>query len=606
MQVQTHIPTSWFNWAFSSIVNCGISIPPFETSYKKDKFFFTKRDGLTEVFQADADIVQIFAYSNIIYFYDTAKNVYKWTKTWDDYNIAKIYTATNAEADNVTLWEEDFDGSEMSQQIFSIPYVVDKVSTATVDWVATVSGVWEEPYLVVNEDTFTSADLGRYVYIPDTSENAKYQIREILEVESATKVLLNFSFYNVPSDWDTVEIYDRVWDTIVFNNLRKSDNDVLTFDLDDDKYFRHYWGRQTFLYDWKLWILNNYWTSLGWSLWTGENEILDPATVLWFVKDNKAQKIISAVPYAWNVVLFYDNKVSAVWRVWEWSDWEPIYTLRDVLQWIGIKTVESFDIREWGLYFLSANNRFYGLALESIDERTLQGRVKNQWFVIQELLDKYSDWDNYYIYSDSAWLNILIAYADKTYVLKYLQDYEWWAEHRYNKKLKKYFKNYLGKEVMIYWDKLAEKWGEDDIWEEIEQYVEVTWPDEVYGNMFVLHFIKLMLWYYWEKTDCNIRVETSNWIYEWYLEHSASGSQWVSYQEEDWSLGNNSLGYWVLWWWEDISVWNTTLLGLKLRAWWVYYKIKIGNKDNNALNIWLIQTLYSPANTLTVPKWNYI
>lgn len=612
----TIIPSVWFNAKFSEIENFDISQRPYEFWFRKDEFFLIKREWIytnettwgTPLWRCEWNIVWWVLYNDTIYVYDDLKKVYKFYNNWGAYALLKIYNNT----DTLSLYTTDINWQTVKQKAYILPYISWLEKTFTVDWINTTNNDWSwNVVLSVNEaNTFASWDVWKCIYIK-TSTLAQFQIRQISQYVTATKVYLSEMFYQVPANWDTWELYTEIYDMVVFNNLRKTVETVLCIDTKSahTSSLRYLAGNDSALFEWRLWLLNQYWTSIWGSLATWEYEILDPLAVIWTSKDNKWESIKHIEVFQRYILCFYNNNISAIWKLWNDTNGDPIFTITNILSWVSTFWVYSFIVKDWTPYFFANNKKIYTLWITAVSEWVLQWTLQDQWNVIQEGLNLIESTDEVRLYSDEKWLWIIIKWTSGTRIFKYYSNYQWWLLHTYTVLFSTNIFKINWKEYFWIWKDICWYWWAEDLWNAINQKLVVTWPTQEYWSIFKLLQIKLLLWYYTNLTDFDCTLELWQEPFKMIITKNATWMDYVTWNNQaatDTTLWSNVLWYLILGW-ENPSEANLSkiwLVWLRIWKWWIYYKITLTNKDNKNLNIWMIDVQYVPQNPYLVPVRN--
>lgn len=617
MLVDSFIPIVWFNSVFSYLKNFEVKQSPIEEGTKSDKFFFTKRDWFysektnTGIYKWELEwnFVGKEVFNDIAYIRDDLWKVYSYEKDTNGlYVLTKIY-------DNpVWLWvyTKDTKWNLVPQRCKKIQYITWFKKSWTV--LSSTNFWWggTDVELIVNEpNTFDISDVGSYIYIPySASSDFRFQIRVIIDVVNDTTVHLSEQFYNEPTVWTPWETYDTIWDVIVFNNLKYTNDQVLTYDVENNAFhLRSLWWKDIAVYDGRYWSLTLEWTAVGWSVLTWEYEIIDPTTVRWNNVGSRWEKILSIESYKTYLLLFYKTSIAVVRQIWQDSSSNPIYNYNEILWWVGLFSANSYVIKEWWLYIFTQDKTFNWLDIKPQSTNIIEGILSPQWSIIQKQLNSITSSDYVECFSYDVGVGVYASNDFWTKFFKYTLEYKGRYYHESYKKINNYYKKLYSDNVLWYDKYVCLEWWNVDFDANIDQEVQIKWPWQTYWDAFTILQIKFLLWFYNDEMDFELELDLWWEKFIWYVYDDA---KWISYirwqniASANGALSQVPLQYMVLWWINSIkeNIWRIWLIWLRVWKSWVYYKLTVKNKDNKHFNFGSIMVQYKQWNPLVVPIKN--
>lgn len=606
------IAQKWFNSIFSELINYNLVQSPYEDWFLPETATLKKRPGLftdqwvwgTYNWQAHWTLMWKIIVWWVMFCRDNLCNVYRFEKVLWEYVMTLVYDNTLWP---LTLFSTSSYLTTVKQKALKVPYLSWKVKSWTADKVLSTNDDWSwNTILFVNEDlTFSSASVWQYIYFTDSaSTKAKYQIRQITQYLTAKSVVLSSMFYSDPSDWavnEPWETYATIGDVVVFNNLRTSAWLVLCLAVSDNEAtYRNLWWNDIEIFEWRLWQISWYWTSVWWSIGSWEYEILDPTTVLWWSTTLMWQKMDSFVLVKNYLLVNQENSISVVWQIWQDALLTPIYTMNNISWWDSAFWYDSI-FYEWGLYFYWKNKIFKWWDVVATSTNIIELQSKNQWIIINKFLKWIWLLDYVRCYELGDW-SIIIQYTDlstKTTILKYDPTYEWWLPWEYNLVIKDKFEPFYEDFIVCVWDKVCLMAWTDDLWWDISTKCVVTGSKQIRNSIFSLKKFKITLWYYSNVVWFKATIEIWRDVFRSIIKKDAN---WVSYLTRQniwawwWTLWSVPLWLMNLWWVNSVDSYiaRQWLIGIPIWKKCTYYKLTLENIDNYDLNIsgitWLVET----------------
>lgn len=618
MLQEDFIAQKWFNSIFSEIENYELVQNPTEEGFLWNTATYKKRDGLfTDQWQwweynwsTDSDIQWKVIKWWIAFFWDYDCNVYRFEKSSDSYEMTKVYDAST----DVVLKDKDMYGNNIKQKAIVVPYLCDFVNWWTADSVLSTNDDWNgNVKLVVQESAIFSSDsVWQYIYFTnDASDKARYQIRQIVEFIDDQTVFLNEQFYAEPSTRDTNEkweTYETIDDVSVFNNIRNSKNLVLCLSLkSNEAHFRNLWGNDIEIFEWRFWYINGYWSSVWWSFWTWEYELLDPTTVLWSSIDSRWQKMNSLVLTKNYLLVNQETSISVVWQIAATDQQAPIYNLNSIINWDSAFWYDSIHYK-WWLYYIWKDRLLEWWDIVAVSTNLIYWETKNQWIIIQKYLNEILPDTYVRTYDYGRWIIIQYVKDWKTTMLVYDSIYEWWLPWKYNMEIYDKFDFFYWDLVIWVWNKICLKKWNNDLWENISVKCVVTWSKNFINSLFSVKKIKLSLWYYENVVNFKIRLDLWYSVFEWKIEKDANWIDYLVRQNMIWWINTlwwTPLWIWILWWWvPSVNISKIWLIWIPIWKKCSYYKLTLENIDNYDLNIVWISVMTEWGNPYITPHIN--
>lgn len=615
MLIDNFIPALWFNNNFSYLKNFEVAQWPHEEWVRMGRFFFIKKPWFYTEYdsawnplrQLTGNFVWKYIVNDIMYVWDDLCYVYTFQKNVSNqYELVEIYNNPDA----LNIYTQDLQSNFVQQRSLQIQYLTENLSSWTVASATNTGGWGTDTELVVNEaGTFNITDVWKFVYF--TSWDWVFQIRQILVVVDAVTVWLNEAFYVIPSAWDNWETYDRYDDVIVFNNLKHADWRVLTYEVTTgDFHLRFLWWKDIAIYDGRFWILNEHWAAVWWSVLTWEYEIPDLTTARWDIVDKRWEKILSIQPYKTYLVLFYKTSIAIVWQIGQDASWNPIYNYNEIVSWVWIFSPTCYTLKEWSLYIFTRDKSFVWLEIKPQSTNIIEWVLIPQADIIQGQLNNIKTTDYVECFSYDVWVGVFHSNPTiGTRIHKYTTEYKWRYYHESLVELKNYFWKLYDDKFICAERFVCIEWWESDLWNNIEQEVQVIWPWENYWNVFTILQIKILLWFYENIMDFEIELDLGGEKFIWTIYDKA---KWIAYIKRQnmasasWALWTLPLSFTVLWGINSLKdkISRIWLMWLRVGKSWVYYKVTIRNKDNKNFNFWSIMVQMKEGNPLTVPLGN--
>ena len=621
----------WFNDTVSLIQNFKLTQPPHEAWFSimqkaaiKRPWIYSKIDKITGQYvrSLTGDYAGHIVLDDIAYAWDKLWNVYTLKEWLVDYDIVKIFNNATPSHD---FYEVDTNGEAVKQNATVIDYLSWYLTQATVATGTTNSNASGDVVLKVSTATFTPSSVGNYIYFPVWSiDDFRYQIRQIIQYVSATEVYLNEMLYwdHIASPtlpvWQVVEIYSSIDKNVVFNNIKDSSQNVLTYDINWNAfYMRSLWGKDVCVFDGKYRSLSLSSTSVSWSLSTWEFEIIDIDLVFWAKTGNIWENIVSMTPYENYIVVFYNSRISVIWKIAIDSDKKPIYNLNEIHSWFSAEWCDQVEVDIEALYFYSKRKSdLFRLEINADNNSTIKWKPISQGTKIKYLMKNKDEWfdirrfDHVNVFSDNDSVYILADKWVTSIMYEYNKEVKWRLTHKFSQSIRQYHTLFYD-ELLMWCNNLLcfRKWS-DDLWNNIEQKIVITGPKQWMWIWMTVLKVKMLLAYYW--TPLWFEITQEIW-WSVYLNEMSWDDAWVEYVNKQniaassWALGTLPLWYSILWannlkdkisklWLVWFDVWKS----------WVYYVYTITNTDKDDLNIYSISVLFKQDNPATTPTNNNI
>lgn len=613
------IVQKWFNSTHSELENRELVQNPTEEGFlwqtatlKKRPGLFTDQDVSWDYTRStDSQIMGKVVRDGNMFFWDDECNVYNFTRSSDSYELEKVYNAST----DVVLKDKDMYWNDIKQKAIVVPYLCDYVNGWTADKVSSTNDDGNgNVKLVVNESAvFSSDSVWDYIYFnQDASSNARWQIRQIVEFIDDQTVFLNEQFYSETSTWEvneSWETYNTIDDVAVFNNIRNKDNLVLCIWVNNyESSFRNLWGNDIEIFEWRFRYINWYGSSVGWSVGSGEYEILDPSTILGASIDARWQKMNSLLLTKNYLLVNMDTSIHVVWQIAATDTSDPIYNLNSIINGDSAFYPESIFSKGW-LYYISKDRTLESGDIIAVSSNIIYGETKNQWVVVQKYLDEINPDTYVRVYDYWRWMIIQYVNNSSTTMLMYDNIYEWWMVWKYNEAIRDKFDFYYWDMVIWVGNKVCLRKWNSDLWQDIRTKYVVTWSKNFVNSMFSLKKIKISLWYYSNVIKFKIRLDLWYAVFEGRVEKDA---KWVEYLTRQnlaanwdtmWSIpiGFNTLG------WDNslnhfiAKIW---LIGIPIGKKCTYYKLTLENLENFDLNIVGLSVMTEWWNPYVTPACN--
>lgn len=627
------IPQAWLNSIFSELWNYEMVpnsvdewFPSEFWTLKKRAWLFTDR-GVDNVFnrQMKANGAGKLINGGVAYFWDQDCNVYMFERVSNAYVMTEVFTNPSfGDPWHLTRFNQDSYGKRVKQRALVLPYVwwlvngwtADKVNSTNDDGSGNV-------VLAVNEaaifDPVTS--LWQYIYFtPQATDAARYQIRQIVQVINDQTVYLSEQFYGDPVDWDTAEpgqTYANIDSIVVFNNIRDENWLVLCMSLDGTEFtYRNLGWNDIELFEGRFWQISSYWTSVAWSIATGEYEIIDPSTVRWGSNNARWQKMDSLMVAKNYLVINMEAGISVIWQFAEDPNtglW--IYNMTSIMNGDSGFWPDALFYK-WWFYYVGKDRFFEGGDIVPTSDSIIELQVKNQWLTIDRYLTAIDNAD--YVRSYDFWRWIVVQYVKEwqTVMLVYDNIYKGWLPWWYNMEIYDKFELFYWDLLIIAWDKICIKGWNKDIDESISVKCVITGSKQIKNSIISLKKIKLSLGYF-DNVVHNFKISVDIWkaVFEGKIKKDSS---WVAYlNRQNIAAWWSSLGSGPIWFnllgWGNAEGWPHNVATFIAKMWligipiWMkctYYKITFENLENYDLNIQWITVLLESGNPYITPLEN--
>lgn len=662
MLQEDFIPQKWFNSIFSELNNYELVQYPTERDWffsetataKKRDWLYTEQDlEWNYVWKTDAEIKWKIIVGWVMFLWDKNCNVYRFEKDSWNYTLTKIFSNVfgniwledwsslyaedmswqfsleNSDSD-IRLFEYDMYGRRVKQKALCISYLNKLNKEFTVDKTASTNDDWNWNTIIAANEAWIFTDwstpwdenmLAYYVYFPSSSSSqVRWQIRQIVEIpswENWKQAYLSQMFYSEPTDWlvdEPCEVYEWIEDVIVFNNIRNSAGQVLTLWISNSEaHFRDLGWIDIEMFEWRLWMINSYATSVWASLASWEYEMLDPNTVRGSSIDSRWQKMDSLVLIKNYLLVNMENSMSVIWKMAvDDNEVDPIYNINSIINGESAITPDAIFFKSW-LYFVNTDTMFEWGDVVAVSSNMIYWETTNQWAIVQTWLDKISYWD--YVRAYWIWRMRIIQYIidGKTQMLVYDDLYEWWMPRDYPMEIYDKFEKFYDERVIWVWDKICFKRWDSDLWETIKCKVTIIGSKNYINSLFSIKKIKIWLWFYDNIQHFKIKLDLWYTVYEWHIQKDA---EWVEYltwsniawQQWDWLW---VMPVWIVpfgWWdvesWLVSYIWKIWLIWVPIGKKCDYYKITLENLNNDNLNLTGISVLTEWWNTYITPANN--
>jgi len=624
MLPEDYIPQKWLNSIFSELLNYELVQNPYEEWFLWAEATLRKREWLftdqwvwwVYNWETKADIMGKIIVWWVAFIWDKDCNVYRFEKILGIYTLTEVFTnPASPDPGHLTLFTINAYLEEVKQRALKLPYLSTLKKSWTADKVNSTNDDWNwNVVLAVNEAaTFSSADVWRYIYFTNSASTAaKYQIRQIVQFKDAKTVYLWQQFYSDPATRaasEPGETYGTIDTNIVFNNIRNSAWLVLCIDLTtNEAYYRNFSGNDIEFFEWRLRQISWYWTSIGWSVASGEYEILDPNTVLWSSTSLAGQKMNSLLLTQNYLLINQENSMSVVWQLWANTQTLPIYNINTISSGESAFGFDSIFYKSW-LYFLAKDRIFNGWDIVPTSTNLIWLDVKNQWIIISKFLGRIKQWDHVLCYDFGRWKIIQHNDWTKTYMLVYDYIYECWLPWEYNLVINDKFEMFYEDLLICVWDKVCLKQGNNDLWQNISVKVVITGPKSVKNSISALNKFKIWLWYFGNIVKFKIRLDLWNQVFETKIEKDINGVEYLVWQNV-WgmwtTLWSIPIGMNWLWWNNSVNdyIAKLWLIGIPIWRKCTYFKLTLENIENYDLNIVWITALTEAGNPYITPLQN--
>jgi len=627
------IPQQWWMQQFSYVENFIIDQKAPEDWFRKNKFTLVRRPWTetNDEWVTEWNVVWQAKFDNKIYVWDDLGKIYRYRNNWWNFQFDKIF---DNPWDEYSLFTENVFGITVRQKAIKIPYL----SWLSAEWtvVSAPNSSWTTPYtLVVSESIFSTASINKLVYVPTvdaiwTLQAWRHQFARIIKYNSATSVDLEFAFLwweLAVLAWNKIEVYDNITNTILFNNIRKTETidwyDITTTvcinDLDEIlpeiTYRSIYWDDILYLW-WKVWTVNNWIsisTSISWVL-----EVIDPLSIIWDIKSigtrNFQDSILAIEDYQKYILVFFSDSISVIREnAYDADSWETMYGFTQALSGMSIFCSTSLGKKNGSLFILNKDKQMWVLSVIPISESTFTLDFADQWYVMQDVFDEnILEWDDVFISSDNISTNVIVSKLTETIVYKYYQVYQRWLPQRYQEKINTGMIRFYWYDYYAMWNQFCRGKWEYDLGEDIPQEFSIVWPQTEWMDwrLCYLQQIVMGVWFFNNPIDFDIELELWTDRLRMLVEKDASGTEYIKRQNLaawDWSLWTNILGYKTLWWAnifrENIS--KMSILWFRVWRWFTgYFKATVRNKWNANINMSLIEFQYIQWNPYLVPIRN--
>lgn len=616
MLADDFIPQKWLNSIFSELENFEVVQNPYDEWFLWNTATLRKRPGLLSSDDRETEwtiLGKVISWW-VAWIWDDIGNVYRFEKILDVYTMTKIYSNPWT----VSIYSTNSYGNKVKQVAKIVPYLSGKWASWTADKVNSTNDDGNgNVVLWVNEAwTFDNTMTWQYIYFTDAASTAaRYQIRQIVQYIDDKTVYLSEQYYWETGTWAAAEpgeTYETMDNVVVFNNLRNSAWLCLTISATNsaETSFRNLWGIDVTVFDWRRWVINNYWTSVWGSVATWEYEILDPKTIMGSSTDARGQKMDSLMLFKNYLLINQENSMVVVRQLGNNSTWVPIYNMNTILSGVSAFGYDAICSKDWGMYFLWKDRIFNSWDINAISTNIIEWATKNQGIIISKFLSEIDDTDYIRVYSYGRWVIIHRANATATTMYMYDDIYEGWLPQIYDGlNITDKFESFYGDLLICVNNSICLRSWTSDLWANISVKCVVTGSKQIINSVFSLKKIKLMLGYFYNVVSFKITVDLGKKVFIGTVQKNAN---WVEYLIRQnlavaWGwIGSVPIGYNQLWWTNNLQdkIAKVWLIGIPMMKQCTYYKITLENIDNYDLNITGITALVEQGNPFITPLQN--
>ncbi len=555
-----------FNKLYPDIVNSEIIPPPYYSGRVPQNFFLRKRWWLEELYDFWLD--EIFDIEEIwVYIYWIGRD-------WTDVKVVKIDTTVDPVVP-ATLYT----GTYATGINYSFKYITSVSWTVVYSWSSYWAVSWtDDLFYKTWTYTFTSADIGRYIYVYDDDPSTPWwawawQILRITGIDwwwnaivwewkvppgaVGTKMLFKLFWYN-----SVTSVLSFIWGS----NLQVIHNDTTILPVvwvSDPIDFN--------LYKWRLYIL----ASNGWVF----------VSEAWFYNAYFwLSSFIGSSPSAFNIIDFQDF-VLILWKnfidivktdtvqIWTTSEIKTYFSIANVSRSHGIYQQNSFNIYNQWLYVFTKNKQFIALSITSAWFDKYVVNEQNQWIYIQKFLDNFDTTDTIRLTINDQFIYLFEKTTSSTIIFIYDIFYKWWHRRTTDLPITKY-KTYFIWDTLysindsVKTDEWVVKYTQDIqvvVWEDstlytkrcyfVKMVITAVTTKKVYANF------KIIVW--WDTYE--IRKDLSG---SWYLIKASTitNIDW----DQDPTLWTNMLWYELLNWWVDIDQYVWMIANIEIPTWFFH------------------------------------
>lgn len=589
----------WFNTVFNSIENMDIAVRPSQIWFTHDHLFFKKRkwlfslqDPSTSDYLWDTkwNIMNAdYFWDNIIWFNDDS-----WDETLFIYNnsietVSYIPVNSDFEYDS-SYWNQmfriDYVGGwtfwpTLTVDLHDFPTTANKVKFN--QWINWEDYIWKQLYVI--------------------DWNWAFQRAEVIDYESTDTLILAFPLDIKIDNWDSVIFYNKIISQYWIPSWRDWDY-ILAVD-DEGNVMKRYFPNIKYFVEWsgRIWWLHKDWLAMI-SFDLLQYEI--PS--IWEIVEFWSSKPFSLWLFAWYLVMFFQNKIGIIReeRIWQTT---PVYLYQDVLN-IWVYSKDAFYIDWSDFYIFSKDKRFYSVWLMTAWNWQVYWQTEDNSLILANYFSKFFWWE---VEFHRLWWILYLVYkkAWQIEVYKYYNIYEWWIRDTYD-----YTPNFMNMFIWLWeseyisvWNLICRMSWNTDLWNNIRQYLSISWPVAHKMKQCVFNQIKIRLWYSREALD-------------WVLKFKVG---WLTYAESIKDLkelehvqainamfepSNNTMWNEQIWnspfWWQDEAYIQWLLNSyvdefdviFKVSKSWQYALFEIENDSDKQLYIWGIWLQYQPQNSL--------
>ncbi len=392
-----------FNTVFNIIENCEIEVPAFDNGFTSGKFFFKKRNGITETNDMGGEETK-----RIAIYEDPTKRV----------NLA----ITNAHLKSFSLSGTSDIASVntdtvLSQSDIYVPGgTVERSSTVTS--AANASG-GDAAYIDDTTASFmVNALVGKYIWI--SSGTGAGQIRTI-KSNTATRIYIDEGWINTvaPASGSGYRVYPFLAQTGLISS--QSGAYVKFFDGTNVQTIT---TLEPFIiaeeFEGRMWYVK--YSNQNIIFYT---EIGQPFLIAGFI-DTGLDNIICARGFGEYLLIGKKNKIRAI-RNDLMSDNTTVYNIKDLITGTGVKSDRAIDIWKGQAYFVGSDNRIYTLGINASSSNDLTGEIEDISNIFGGYIDNY-DFDYAIFLKKPQELHVILneEQGNTSRVFKYYNKYKGW------------------------------------------------------------------------------------------------------------------------------------------------------------------------------------
>ena len=555
----------------------------------------------------------------IVTWVDASKIVYIERSTTDVYISNDCYTIAPNNTETIRTYDIKFTvtgtrpftyNPVIKRDILPISYIgwwifwVTATVSAYNSWTRTVT-IWSS---ILN-----STYVAKFAYISAWATAGIRQVRQIESVGSATTFVVATWFTPDPVVWDTITFYTKKISQLWFPQLREwpsspQSDKLVSIDREwfiNYLYFPNF--KRLILWDNRIAALSQ---NEDWIVYS-DNESLERFTLIstTFWNDTAVNYAI----YQSYLLVFFEWTIWLIRRVDFTSpiDWSItiIYKFNPSAAKVWLYSERSFEyvVTDFLMYWSNKIPYSVGISSTTVDDVKIElvsfGRE------IRNYTNKFN-WGEVYFFNYNS--NIILCHKIdwKTYNFVYKEDNKNWYPHIYN--IEWTFMNFL---FDVWWVSyscynntfVSFSW-EKDLWEDISQYLEISWPKTAPWDLATLLMFKIRVGVKsWQILWFKMRL-TVWWPTETTTVYSSDNVPYIQKYNttnlQETSLWSNNM------WEEIIGTEATPIVSNKIDYFYVYFApkmllntmlLEIKNKDWYPLFIGWVSPVYSSVWTPTIP-----